>query len=145
MNAFLDWIEKYTYLDAVLIAGIANLWFVTIHPFDDGNGRIARAITDMLLARADKSPQRFYSMSAQIQAERNKYYNILESTQKETNLLEMKKHISKYLKQNLSNLLIPKNYYIGFLTILYNSFSSFLTKTICQSNQLHAVCSLKIF
>jgi Fic family protein len=145
MNAFLDWIEKYTYLDAVLKAGIAHLWFVTIHPFDDGNGRIARAITDMLLARADKSPQRFYSMSAQLQAERNKYYNILESTQKETNLLEMKKHISKYLKQNLSNLLIPKNYYIGFLTILYNSSSSFLTKMICQSNQLPAVCSLKIF
>ena len=82
MNAFLDWIEKYTDLDAVLKAGLAHLWFVTIHPFDDGNGRIARAITDMLLARADKSPQRFYSMSAQIQAERNKYYDILESTQK---------------------------------------------------------------
>ncbi len=82
MNAFLDWVEKHTDLDAVLKAGLAHLWFVTIHPFDDGNGRIARAITDMLLARADKSPQRFYSMSAQIQAERNKYYDILESTQK---------------------------------------------------------------
>jgi Fic family protein len=82
MNVFLDWIEKYTDLDAVLKAVLAHLWFVTIHPFDDGNGRIARAITDMLLARADKSPQRFYSMSAQIQAERNKYYDILESTQK---------------------------------------------------------------
>lgn len=82
MSAFLNWVEKYTDIDDVLKAGLAHLWFITIHPFDDGNGRIARAITDMLLARADKSSQRFYSMSAQIQAERNKYYDILESTQK---------------------------------------------------------------
>lgn len=82
MTVFLEWIENHIDLDPVLKAGLAHLWFVTIHPFDDGNGRIARAITDMLLARADKSPQRFYSMSAQIQAERNKYYDILESTQK---------------------------------------------------------------
>ena len=82
MTIFLEWIENHINLDPVLKAGLAHLWFVTIHPFDDGNGRIARAITDMLLARADKSPQRFYSMSAQIQAERNKYYDILESTQK---------------------------------------------------------------
>jgi len=82
MSVFLKWIEDEQNLDPVLKAGIAHLWFVTIHPFDDGNGRITRAITDMLLARADKSPQRFYSMSTQIQAERNKYYDILESTQK---------------------------------------------------------------
>ena len=82
MTIFLEWIKNHINLDPVLKAGLAHLWFVTIHPFDDGNGRIARAITDMLLARADKSPQRFYSMSAQIQAERNKYYEILESTQK---------------------------------------------------------------
>lgn len=82
MIVFLNWIEEERNLDPVLKAGIAHLWFVTIHPFDDGNGRIARAITDMLLARADKTPQRFYSMSAQIQAERNQYYDILESTQK---------------------------------------------------------------
>ena len=82
MTFFLEWIENHINLDPVLKAGLAHLWFVTIHPFDDGNGRIARAITDMLLARADKTPQRFYSMSAQIQAERNKYYDILESTQK---------------------------------------------------------------
>ena len=82
MTVFLEWIENHIDLDPVLKAGLAHLWFVTIHPFDDGNGRIARAITDMLLARADKSPQRFYSMSAQIQAECNKYYDILESTQK---------------------------------------------------------------
>lgn len=84
MTALLEWIENEQILDPVLKASLAHLWFLTIHPFDDGNGRIARAITDMLLARADKSPQRFYSMSAQIQLERNKYYNILESTQKGT-------------------------------------------------------------
>ena len=82
MSFFLEWIEKEQNLDPVLKAGLAHLWFVTIHPFADGNGCLARAITDRLLAQADKSPQRFYSMSAQIQAERNKYYDILESTQK---------------------------------------------------------------
>lgn len=65
-------------------AGLAHLWFVTIHPFDDGNGRIARAIADMALARSENSPQRFYSMSAQIRQERNDYYDILERTQKGT-------------------------------------------------------------
>lgn len=82
MAQFLSWTAQELDLDPVLKAGIAHLWFITIHPFDDGNGRIARAITDMLLARADKSSQRFYSMSAQIQAERNNYYDLLESTQK---------------------------------------------------------------
>lgn len=82
MNAFLDWFNSNQDIDPVLKAAFAHLWFVTIHPFDDGNGRITRAITDMQLARADQSKQRFYSMSAQIQAERNKYYDILESTQK---------------------------------------------------------------
>ena len=62
-------------LDPLLVAGLAHLWFVTIHPFDDGNGRIARAIADMALARSERSPQRFYSMSAQIRRERNDYYN----------------------------------------------------------------------
>ena len=63
-------------------AAIAHLWFVTIHPFDDGNGRMARAITDMLLARSELSPQRFYSMSSQIRLDRKGYYDILEATQK---------------------------------------------------------------
>ena len=82
MEGFLKWMEREQDMDAVLKAAIAHLWFVTIHPFDDGNGRIARAIADLQLARADKSQQRFYSMSAQIQAERRMYYDILESTQK---------------------------------------------------------------
>jgi len=81
MSAFLQWFEAEDATDPVLRAGLAHLWFVTIHPFDDGNGRIARAIADMALARSEKSPQRFYSMSAQIRIERNIYYDKLEKTQ----------------------------------------------------------------
>jgi Fic family protein len=82
MHEFLRWFNSDDNTDLVLKAGIAHLWFVTIHPFDDGNGRIARAIADMMLARSEKSAQRFYSMSAQIRQERNDYYDILEATQK---------------------------------------------------------------
>jgi Fic family protein len=82
MKKFLAWFEKETSTDLVLKAALAHLWFVTIHPFDDGNGRIARAIADMVLARSEQSSQRFYSMSAQIQQERKSYYEILEATQK---------------------------------------------------------------
>jgi Fic family protein len=81
MEAFLDWFNAEASIDPVLKAGIAHLWFVTIHPFDDGNGRIARAITDMALARSEQSSQRFYSMSGQIRQERNAYYDMLEATQ----------------------------------------------------------------
>ncbi|MEO6980317.1 MAG: Fic family protein [Mucilaginibacter sp.] len=84
MTVFLNWFNDEQPINPVMKAGVAHLWFVTIHPFDDGNGRITRAITDMQLARADKSSQRFYSMSAQIEKERNAYYDILESTQKGT-------------------------------------------------------------
>lgn len=84
MSKFIEWFNSEINLDPVLKAGIAHLWFVTIHPFDDGNGRIARAIADMQLARADGTHQRFYSMSAQIQRERNAYYDVLEATQKGT-------------------------------------------------------------
>lgn len=82
MAAFIKWFNATDKLDPVIKAAVAHLWFVTIHPFDDGNGRIARAIADMQLARADGNNQRFYSMSAQIRVERNKYYSILEKTQK---------------------------------------------------------------
>ena len=84
MAAFREWFNKPPEIDEVLKAGLAHLWFVTIHPFDDGNGRIARAISDMALARSENSPQRFYRMSAQIRQERNAYYDILEQTQKGT-------------------------------------------------------------
>jgi Fic family protein len=82
MNAFLGWFNGDSDADPVLKAALAHLWFVTIHPFDDGNGRMARAIADLSLARSEASPQRFYSMSAQIRRERNAYYDILETTQK---------------------------------------------------------------
>jgi Fic family protein len=82
MDQFLGWFNSDSGQDPVLKAAIAHLYFVTIHPFDDGNGRIARAITEMQLSRADGSAQRFYSMSAQMRAERNRYYAILEETQK---------------------------------------------------------------
>ena len=84
IGAFLEWFNGPSSTDGVLRAGLAHLWFVTIHPFDDGNGRIARAIADMSLARSEGSSQRFYSMSWQIRAERSSYYNILERTQKGT-------------------------------------------------------------
>ncbi|MDH4056790.1 MAG: Fic family protein [Gammaproteobacteria bacterium] len=79
---FLSWFERRDDTDPLLKSGLAHLWFVTIHPFDDGNGRIARAIADMALARSEGSPKRFYSLSAQIQLERNDYYTNLEWTQK---------------------------------------------------------------
>lgn len=82
MAAFLDWFAGEPTSDGLLRAGIAHLWFVTIHPFDDGNGRIARAIADQALAQSEGSPQRFYSMSRQIRRERADYYAILERTQK---------------------------------------------------------------
>ena len=87
MRVFLRWFNKGTgpaVADDVLKAGLAHFWFVTIHPFDDGNGRIARAMADLVLARSEKSVQRFYSMSAQIRRERNDYYDILERAQKGT-------------------------------------------------------------
>lgn len=83
MQPFLDWFNSDDNgLDLVLKAAVAHLWFVTIHPFDDGNGRIARAIADLALARSEQSAQRFYSMSAQIKREHQAYYDILEDTQK---------------------------------------------------------------
>lgn len=82
MKLFLKWFNSADSIDAVLKSAIAHFWFITIHPFDDGNGRIARAIADMQLARADGNYQRFYSMSAQIRLERNAYYDILEKSQK---------------------------------------------------------------
>lgn len=82
MKLFLDWFNTETTLDLVLKSAIAHLWFVTIHPFEDGNGRIGRAIADMLLARSENSCCRFYSLSSQIQKDRKSYYAILETTQK---------------------------------------------------------------
>jgi len=82
ISAFLDWFNSELEMDEVLKAGIAHFWFVTIHPFDDGNGRIARAITEMTLARSESSSQRFYSISSQIRKEQQTYYQMLEKIQK---------------------------------------------------------------
>ena len=82
MDAFIAWFNDATNEEPLTKAGIAHLWFVTIHPFDDGNGRIARALTECLLARSDRSPRRFYNMAEQILATRKKYYDVLEMTQK---------------------------------------------------------------
>ena len=86
MQKFIEWFNDFDGTDLILRAGIAHLWFVTIHPFEDGNGRIARAIADMALARSEKIAQRFYSMSSQIRKERNDYYKFLEKTQKQNHL-----------------------------------------------------------
>jgi len=82
MRAFMKWFNSAPEADHVLRAAISHLWFVTVHPLDDGNGRIARAIADMSLSRSEDSPQRFYSMSSHIRNEGKEYYNILERTQK---------------------------------------------------------------
>lgn len=84
IERFLNWANAGSGEPMLIKAGLAHLWFVTLHPFDDGNGRIARAVGDLFLARADGSPQRFYSLSAQIQRERKDYYAVLERTQKGT-------------------------------------------------------------
>jgi Fic family protein len=81
MDLFLAWINEDINMDPVLKAAIAHFWFIIIHPFDDGNGRIARALSDLLLARADKSQERFYSMSSQIMVERKRYYEVLQKVQ----------------------------------------------------------------
>jgi len=82
MSQFIDWVNTSNANDPVISAAIAHLWFITIHPFEDGNGRIARAITDMMLCRSENKTQRFYSMSSQIKEEGKGYYNILEFTQR---------------------------------------------------------------
>jgi Fic family protein len=84
MASFLNWVNSESDMDPVLKAALAHFWFVTVHPFDDGNGRIGRAIAELALARADQTPERFYSMSSQIEAERKAYYAALEFTQKGT-------------------------------------------------------------
>ncbi len=84
MARFMKWCNAHPDTDPVIKSALAHFWFVTIHPFDDGNGRIARAIADMMLARSEKSSQRFYSMSSQIQRERKAYYDVLETCQKGT-------------------------------------------------------------
>jgi len=103
MNKLFEYINKNDDVDLLIKAGIIHLWFVILHPFDDGNGRIARALTDMILAKSDNLNFRFYSMSAQIRKERKSYYNILEKTQKGS------LDITHWLLWFLENLLISIN------------------------------------
>ena len=129
INLFLHWLNNEVLLDPVIKAGLAHLWFVSLHPFDDGNGRIARAITDMLLARADGSSQRFYSMSAQIVLERKEYYNILERSQKGT--LDVTAWLSWFLNsllnslditnQTLAKVLFKHQFWNKYATIIVNN------------------------
>jgi len=102
MTLFLQWFNKPTKIDPVLKSAIAHLWFVTLHPFDDGNGRIARAIAEMQLARSDGSSDRFYSMSVQIRKERKNYYTILERTQKSKNISDKSIDITTWMDWFLS-------------------------------------------
>ena len=98
IKAFLAWFAGSEDMDPVIKAGIAHLWFVTVHPFEDGNGRIARAITDMQLARSDGNKDRFYSMSVQISQERKTYYDILEKTQKSADISKTGIDITPWLE-----------------------------------------------
>lgn len=128
MKIFLKWFNTEDNLNPVIKSAIAHLWFVTIHPFDDGNGRIARVIADMQMARADKTSQRFYSMSAQIQRERAEYYEILERTQQST--LDITKWIQWFLntldhslnesEQVLSTVLTKARFWEKYNLILLN-------------------------
>lgn len=128
MNRFIDWFNKESTVDAVIKAAIAHFWFITIHPFDDGNGRIARAITDMLLAKSDNTSQRFYSMSNQILNERKQYYNILEKTQRGdgdiTNWLEWFLFCLKRTLLNTENILksvlVKAKFWEDHITTVFN-------------------------
>jgi Fic family protein len=103
MTDFMKWFNTKHDVDPVLKAALAHLWFITLHPFEDGNGRIARAITDMQLARSDESAQRFYSMSAQIRLQRTQYYDMLEKTQQGT--LDVTRWIQWFLQCLMAALL----------------------------------------
>ncbi|HEX6733898.1 MAG TPA: Fic family protein [Azonexus sp.] len=125
---FLDWLNGNSGEPPLLKAALGHLWFVTLHPFDDGNGRIARAVGDLLLARADGSPQRFYSLSAQIQRERDAYYAILERTQKGTMdvtawltwILDSLQRAIGQAQQTLDTVLVKARYWQRWATIPLN-------------------------
>ncbi|MCX7343573.1 MAG: Fic family protein [Proteobacteria bacterium] len=149
MDKFITWFNQENYLNPILKAAITGFWFVTIHPFEDGNGRIARALTDMLLARAEMKKQRFYSMSTEIKERRKSYYGILEKTQKGSmditdwllwflDCLESSIHKSKIiLEKTLKkadfwrsvHLIVLNERQIKILNLLLDSFDGALTST----------------
>lgn len=139
MENLINWIESENEIDPVLKAAIAHLWFITIHPFEDGNGRITRAITEMLLARSDRTAKRFYSMSSQIRIERKQYYEILEKTQKGTSeitdwilwFLECLKNSFESNSELLSKILIKAEFWkINASTILNARQQKMLNKLL---------------
>lgn len=128
MERFIKWFNEDDTNDSVLKAAIAHLWFVTIHPFDDGNGRIARALTEMLLSRADETPRRFYSMSNQIQLDKNRYYEVLESAQKGDGditewllwFLDCLEHSIKATRETLSSVLRKAEFWESHSEMKFN-------------------------
>lgn len=128
MKTFLVWLNTQNNQDTMIKAAIAHLWFITIHPFDDGNGRIARAITDMLLSRADDTAQRFYSLSSEIQSEKKAYYLVLEQTQKGS--LDITKWLQWFLQmlvraivsseEKLSDVLFKANFWQRHSKTIFN-------------------------
>ncbi len=167
ITGFLEWLNSDIEINPLIKAAISHLWFITLHPFEDGNGRIARAITEMMLSRAEKTPYRFYSTSAQIQKDKNAYYDILERTQKGD--LDITEWLQWFLKTLLLSIesseeLISKIIYkaqiwqnanqisIGekerkILNMLLDGFKGNLTSTkmakICKCSQDTAARSLK--
>ena len=138
MKTFLDWFNAPAETDTVLKAALAHLWFVTIHPFDDGNGRITRAITDMQLARGDGTSQRFYSMSAQILKEKTAYYDMLEQTQKGSLditpwlswFLDCLYYAMDYTEETLSAVANRANFWERNRDILLNSRQQFMLNVL---------------
>ena len=128
ITAFIRWFEQPGDIDPLLMSGSAHLWFVTIHPFADGNGRIARAIADMALARSEKSPQRFYSLSTQMRIERKDYYSTLEWTQKgeldvtrwQTWFLECFEHALDGANETLKTVLQKARFWESFAKVSLN-------------------------
>ncbi len=133
MSRFLKWFNAQTEIDPVLKAAIAHLWFLTIHPFEDGNGRLARTIADMQLARADGIVQRFYSMSAQIRIERKAYYEILEKTQKGT--LDITEWLEWFLNC-LDRAIIYSDIVLAKVLTKANYWKLFATKKINDRQEL---------
>jgi Fic family protein len=127
MNAFLTWFNKGPKEDPTLKSAIAHLWFITIHPFEDGNGRIARALSEMFLTRSDNTPQRFYSMSSQIRSDRKKYYAILEKIQKGS--LEITEWLVWYLKC-LESALLSSEVILSKVLDKHRLLAKFASKTL---------------
>ena len=133
MHQFIDWYNKEQNLESLLKAAIAHLWFITIHPFDDGNGRIARAITDMQLSKSDGVNQRFYSMSTEINKHKKGYYTILERTQKDD--LEITEWIIWFLNC-LKNSILHSNIIIDKVVSKHHFWVDYAGKISNERQQL---------